>query len=60
MSKEKKNVDTTVHEVEAEVINKPVVDETTKSSQNMIELGKFLMDFSKEVYLKDPTNPMYQ
>ena len=26
----------------------------------MIELGKFLMDFSKEVYLKDPTNPMYQ
>ena len=60
MSKEKKIVDTTVHEVEAEVVNKPVVDETAKSSQNMIELGKFLMDFSKEVYLKDPTNPMYQ
>ena len=60
MSKEKKNVDPTVHEVEAEVVNKQVVDETAKSSQNMIELGKFLMDFSKEVYLKDPTNPMYQ
>ena len=54
-----KNVDETIHEPKVEVIDRTVVDETTKRPQDMIELGKFLMEFSKDVYLKDPTNPMY-
>ena len=60
--KGKKVVDPTVHEPEVEVVTEKVkvVDETAKQSSEMIGLGKFLMDFSKEVYLKDPTNPMYE